>query len=185
MINILGSRTASKPMFFELDIDEPPPVLMLAINPDEFNKSFSKRITQSRKRSTSRNAGAYLHNFARDELDVMTCSGTSAMFYSANGLTVAARKDSLGYRNLKSLIEMYRNNGRNYITRPGNSAILSQVNGGDGVIKSVGRVIVAYDDVIYRGAFDTFRLEETDQKPFNFTFNFQFTISNTIDVRNT
>ena len=168
-------------MYFELDIDEPPPVLMLAINPNEFNKSFTKRVTQSRKRSTSRDDGAYLHNFAYDELDVMTCSGTSAMFYGTKGLTVAARKDSLGYRNFRSLIEVYRNNGRNYFTRPGN---MSQVNGGNSVIKSVGRVIIAYDDIIYRGSFDSFRFEETDQKPFNFTFNFQFTVSNTIDVRN-
>lgn len=171
-------------MFFELDIDEPPPVLMLAINPNEFSKSLTKRITQSRKRSTSRDAGAYLHNFAYDELDVLSCSGTSAMFYGSNGLTVQTRKDSLGYRNLKSLIEIYRNNGRNYFTRPGSTGILSQVSGGDSIIKSVGRVIIAYDDTIYQGTFDSFKLDETDQKPFNFTFNFQFTVTKTIDVRN-
>jgi len=181
MVNIIGCKIPVKPMFFELDIDEPPPVLMLAINPDEFQKTFTKRVTQSRKRVTTKDQGAYLHNFAFDELDVLACSGTSAMFYGSNGLTVDARRDTLGFRNLRSLIEIYRNNGRNYFTRPDS---FSQVNGGSSLIKSVGRVIVAYDDIVYRGSFDSFKLDETEEKPFNFAFNFQFTVSRTIDVRN-
>ncbi|MDO8640282.1 MAG: hypothetical protein Q7R33_01960 [Nitrosarchaeum sp.] len=181
-INILGCNFAAKPMFFELDIIEPPPVLMLAINPTEFSKTFTKRVTDSRNRPTTRDQGSYIQNFDIDELDVMNCSGQTAMFYSQNGLTVEKRKTSLGYRNLQSLLQIYRNNGRNYNTRPKNVSPL--VTGGDGIIKSVGRVIVAYDDVIYRGAFDTFSVNETDTKPFNFEFNFQFTVSSTIDVKN-
>jgi hypothetical protein len=182
MINILGVKLAAKPMFFELDIDQPPPVLMLAINPEDFNKSFTKKVTQARHRPTTRNTASYIYNFDYDELDVMNCSGTSAMFYSSNGLEMLSRKETLGYRNLRSLIEIYRNNGRNYYTRPTNTSPL--LTGGGGLIKSVGKVIIAYDDVLYGGSFDSMSITETDEKPFNMQFNFQFTIIDTVDARN-
>jgi hypothetical protein len=176
MINILGVKLAAKPMFFELDIEEPPPVLILAINPQEFNKSLSKKVTQSKNRRS------YVYNFAFDELDTMNCSGTAAMCYNENGLTVESRRDTLGFRNLRSLVQIYRNNGRNYVSRPKNDQPL--VTGTAGLIKTVGRVIISYDDMIYRGSFDSMNIGETDEKPFNLTFNFQFTISNTVDTRN-
>jgi len=182
MINILGCKTPVKPMYFELDITDPPPVLMLAINPNDFNKTFAKKVTSSRNRPSTRDAGAYIYNFDFDELDTMNCSGTSALFYSENGLTTAGRISSLGYRNFKSLIEVYRNNGRNYNLNVMQGAPL--VTGGTGLIKTVGRVIIAYDDFIYRGSFDSFSVSEVDQKPFNLSFNFQFVVSRTIDVRN-
>lgn len=163
-------------MFFELDIDEPPPVLILAINPQEFNKTLSKKVTQSKNRQS------YIHNFAFDELDTMSCSGTAAMFYNENGLTVQSRRDTLGFRNLRSLVQIYRNNGRNYVSRPRNNQPL--VTSTAGLIKTVGRVIISYDDMIYRGSFDSMNINENDEKPFNLTFSFQFTISNTVDVRN-
>jgi hypothetical protein len=176
MINILGVKLAAKPMFFELDIDQPPPVLILAINPQEFSKSLTKKVTQSKNRSS------YIYNFAFDELDTMTCSGTAAMFYNVNGLTVESRRDTLGFRNLRSLVQIYRNNGRNYVSRPQNDRPL--VTSNVGLIKTVGRVIISYDDVIYRGSFDSMNIGENDAKPFNLTFSFQFTVSNTIDTRN-
>ena len=180
-MNVLGCRLPVKPMYFELEIDQPPPVLALAINPENFSKTFTKKVTQSRNRPTSRDEGAYMYNFAFDELDVFSCSGTSAMFYNENGITNLYRTDSIAYRNLISLKEIYRNNGRNYVTRPNNNTPLT---GGAGLIKSVGRVIIAYDDNIYRGCFDSFSIQEIDSKPFNLTFSFQFTVSNSIDVRN-
>lgn len=180
MINILGSTFAANPMYFELDIDDAPPVLLLAINPENFNKSFTKKVTQARNRPVTRNKASYVFNFDFDELDVMSCSGTSAMFYGQNGLTVDSRKETLGYRNLRSLVEIYRNNGRNYNKRTTNVSPL--LTGGNGLIKSVGRVIIAYDRVIYKGSFDSMSVEEVDEKPFNMQFNFQFTIAETIDI---
>jgi len=179
-MNILGCNVPIKPMYFELDIENPPPVLSLAINPQEFSMTFSKKVSQSRHRSNSKDE-SYLLNFANDEQDTMSCSCTSAMFYGKNGLTSYARRDSLGFRNFNSLIQIYRNNGRNFTKRPKNS---SQTLVGNGIIKSVGRVIIAYDDKIYKGSFDSFDVDESDTKPFNLSFNFQFTVSETIDTRN-
>jgi len=182
-MNIIGSKLPSKPMFFELDIDIPPPILTLAINPRDFNKSFTKKVAESRIRSRMRNIGSYTFNFDHAELDVMTCSGTSAMFYGNRGLTTAGRSiNTLAYKNIKSLVEVYRNNGRNYNTHVRRGAPM--VTGGSGLIKSVGRVIIAYDNTIYRGSFDSFSLSESDQNPFNIAFNYQFVISESIDVRN-
>jgi len=182
-MNIVGSNLPSKPMFFELAIDIPPPILTLAINPRDFNKTFTKKVTESRIRPRMRNIGSYMHNFDYDELDVMTCSGSSAMFYGPRGLTTSGRTiNTLAFKNLKSLVEIYRNNGRNYNTHVRRGAPM--VTGGSGLIKSVGRVIIAYDNIIYKGSFDSFSLSENDQKPFNIEFNYQFVISDTIDVRN-
>mgnify|MGYP000843954158 CR=1 FL=1 len=182
-MNQIVNKLASKPMFFELDINEPPPILTLLINPADFTQNFQKRIVQSRTRPTSRNRGAYTYQFNFDELDTMTCSGTSAMFYGERGLTTALRTQTLGYKNLKSLVEIYRNNGRNYVTRVTQTGP-TLVTGGDGLIDSVGRVIIAYDDNVYRGAFDSFSINETNAKPYNLAFSFQFTVSEKIDVRN-
>jgi hypothetical protein len=181
-MNILGCKQPVKPMFFELDIDEPPPVLTLAINPQDFNKTMQKKVTQSRNRPATRDIGAYIYNVAFDELDTLSCNGTSAMFYGSNGLTTEGRRQTLGFKNLNSLVQIYRNNGRNYVTRPLNNQPL--VTGGSGLIKTVGRVIIAYDDIIYRGSFDSLSIQEVDAKPFNLSFSFQFTVTNQIDVRN-
>lgn len=181
MVNVIGSKTPVKPMYFELDIDDPPPILMLAINPSEFTNNFTKKVSNSRSRPTTRDKAAYTSNFDYDELDVINCSGKTALFYSQNGLTSDKRSSSLAYRNFKSLVEIYRNNGRNYNSTRFSSPL---VTGGSGLIKSVGRVIIAYDDVIYKGSFDSFAINEVDSKPFNFDFNFQFTVSKTLDVRN-
>ena len=180
-MNTIGNKFATKPMFFELDIEEPPPILTLCINPNSLNFNFQKKVTQSRNRPTTRDVGAFMLNFSFDELDTLTCSGKTAMFYSSTGLTTDNARDSLGYRNFDSLVQIYRNNGRNYVSRPKNVSPL--VTGGNGIIKSVGRVIIAYDDVIYRGCFDSLSIDENDAQPFNFDFNFQFTVSETNDVR--
>jgi hypothetical protein len=182
MPNILGCKVPAKPMYFELDIENPPPVLSLAINPNEFNKALAKLVSQSRHRSMARDRQPYLYNTVYDELDTISCSGLSAMFYSNKGLTTETRRDSIGFRNLNSLIEIYRNNGRNYVNKPTKN--ISLINNNNGLIKSVGRVIIAYDDIIYKGSFDSLSVDETDQKPFNLSFDFQFTISQTIDARN-
>ena len=182
--NIIVNKLAQKPMFFELDINEPPPILTLLINPSDFIQSFSKRVVQSRTRATSRDRGAYIYQFNFDELDTMTCSGTSAMFYGKKGLTNAVRSDTLGYKNLKSLVEVYRNNGRNYVNRIYKQAPTLET-GGDGLIDSVGRVIIAYDDVVYRGSFDSFTVSDSNTTPYNLKFSFQFTVSERVDVRNT
>jgi len=181
MQNIIGCKVPAKPMYFELDIENPPPVMSLLINPNEFNKVLSKLISQSRHRAMARDRQPYLFNTVYDELDTINCSGLSAMFYNTKGLTTETRRESIGFRNLNSLIEIYRNNGRNYVNKPATSRLTKSNNG---LIKSVGRVIIAYDDIIYKGSFDSLSVEETDQKPFNLSFNFQFTVSETIDVRN-
>lgn len=180
MINVTPVKLAPKPMFFELDINDAPPPLALLINPTDFNMSFTKKATPSRGRPSSRNRAAFSIQFAHDELDVLSCSGTSAQFYGKKGLTRENAHQSLGYRNFRSLVEIYRNNGSNYNLRQKDSF----VTGGDGLIESVGRVIIVYDDVIYRGSFDNLSVIESDANPFNLQFNFQFTVSEKIDVRN-
>lgn len=181
MINIVGCKTPVKPMYFELDIVDPPPILMLAINPHDFTKTFTKKVADGRVRPSNRDTAPYVRHFDYDELDVLSCSGTSATFYHNKGLEHINRTKTLGYRNLKSLVEIYRNNGRNYNSSRFNAPLIT---GGSGLIKSVGRVIIAYDDMIYRGAFDSFTINEIDAKPFNLEFSFQFTVSKTLDVRN-
>ena len=177
--NITGAKLAPKPMFFELDIIDPPPVLTLLINPTEFSMSFTKKVTPSRGRPSSRNRAAFNLQFAHDELDTMTCAGTSGLFYGDNGLTRDNARSTLAHRNFRSLVEIYKNNGVNYNKRQKSRF----VTGGDGLIESVGSVIIAYDEIIYRGSFDSFSITEQDMNPYNILFNFQFTVHERIDTR--
>lgn len=173
--NITGAKLASKPMVFELDINEPPQPIILLVNPETLDIKSTSKVTESRTRWTDRSDSAYVLQAHHDELDVLSASGKSAMFYSNKGITIDERTKSLGWENIQQLVAIYRNNGMNFSKKPGKQ--------GSSVIQSIGRVVIAYDGYIYRGAFESFSLTEVQEKPFNLDFSFDFKVSRTITAR--
>lgn len=172
--NITGSKRPIKPMVFELDINFPPDPLILLVNPETLEKRFISRVSESRVRWINRNDSGYILQAHHDELDVLSMSGRSALFYSQNGLTTRERRQSLGYDNIQKLVAIYRNNGVNFNRRPGRR--------GTNLMQSVGRVVITFNGYIYRGSFENLTITETQERPFNLEFSFEFKVTRTFNI---
>jgi len=175
IFNITGARAPLKPMVFELDIIEPPAALILLINPDNLTLKFTPKVTPERVRWTTRRSSSYILHAHHDELDTLNATGKSALFYNNDGLTSANRHETIGWENIQKLLSIYRNNGMNFNKKP--------MQKGSSVIDSVGRVLITYDDVLYKGHFDSFSLNESAEKPFYLDFSFDFKVTRMINVR--
>lgn len=166
---ITGVKAPYKPMVFELDITNPPLPLVLLLNPESLEKRLTARNSESRVRWTNRSQSGYVIQTHHDELDVLSMSGHSALFYSDKGLTSVERSRTHSWENFHQLVAIYRNNGINYNRRPGRR--------GSSLIQSIGRVVITYDGVVYRGSFDTLSITEGQERPFNFDFSLEFKVT--------
>ena len=168
-----SKRKNIKPMLFELDINSFVPPLVLLINPSSLEIRYTPKVVEQRVRWTNQNV-PYIFHTHHDELDIMSCSGKSAMFISDKGITRIDRVKTLAFENIENLIAMYKNNGTNRNKKP-NSSI------NPCTIESVGRVSISYDNFIYKGHFINLTISENDSSPFNLDFSFEFRISKTFD----
>lgn len=171
--NIEGVKVPVKSMVFELDINNPPKPLVLLINPETFEIRYVPRVVEVRVRWTDRKKTPYVLQTHHNELDVISASGRSAMYYTSKGLTSQQRERTLGWENIQQLLAIYRNNGMNFNRKPGQR--------GTNLLESIGRVLMIYDKIIYRGSFDSFNLNEVDTSPFNLEFTFDFRVTKTDD----
>ena len=168
-------RLNVKPMVFELQINDPPPPLVLLINPTSLEIKFTPKIMEQRTRWAGNNV-PYIFQAHHDELDTLSATGKSGMFFSdEKGLTRIERRESYSFENLSKLIAIYRNNGTNRNTKPN-----SYIN--PCMIDSVGRVVLSYNAYIYRGHFTSFSTTENDSMPFNMDFSFEFKVTSTFSI---
>lgn len=168
-------RTDVKPMVFDLEIENPPPSLVLLINPNTLEIRYMPKVIDQRVRWTGINV-PFIFQAHHDELDTLTASGRSAMFISdEKGITRQDRKETFAYLNLAKLLAIYRNNGVNRNSKPNNS-------NSPCVIDYVGRVVLSYNAFIYRGHFTSFSITETDTSPFNLDFNFEYKVTKTFSL---
>lgn len=172
VFNRTGAKPALKPMAFDLEIKEPPPTLILLINPDNLDIKFAHKTNEARVRWVDYDDSAYILQTHHDELDTLSASGKTAMFYSDKGITNIDATKSLAYENLQQLLAVFKNNGLNYNRR----------NPRYSVIESVGRVLITYDGYIYRGSFETLTITETAENPFSLDFSYDFKITEIMDM---
>jgi hypothetical protein len=164
-----------KPMVFELDIDFPPPPLILLLNPSQLEFKYSSKLQETKGRfGNDRRDTGYIMQVAHDELDVISAECRSAQFYDDGGLTYKNSHRSIAYENFAQLLAIYRCNGMNY-TRQGTTQ-------GASLIQSVGKVLIIYDGSIYKGFFDSFSTSSTQEVPFWIGFNFEFKVIETTTI---
>lgn len=142
------------------------PPLVLLINPQEFKRNYENAVDFGIK---TRN-GNIVHTWLERPVRI-NASGVSAAQYAiptdiSGGLTNYNRVHSLSYRNLMSLVLLYKNNGVLY-GFPGES---------DGTASLVGSVYIIYDDHLYIGSFDSFAITDAADKPHNLAYSFEFTV---------
>lgn len=140
------------------------PPLVLLVNPSDFDVSAKKAVSE-----TYAKRGWIVEHWG-EELDSITVTGRTGGFYVGNfffeektGLTRLNAINSAAYQNIMALYLIYKNNGYNHEKQFDRRRI-----------NSVGHVTMYYDYTTYRGSFRNFRLTEDAEKPFQFSYSFEF-----------
>jgi hypothetical protein len=94
----------------------------------------------------------------------LSASGLTGSFNGELGLTNEKRRDTAAFQEFEKLITMYRNNGSVYDAR--SSQIVAQ-----------GFVVMNYDSAIYQGFFESFSIDEVNDKQFNLQYQFSFKVT--------
>lgn len=154
------------------------PPLMLLLNPQDFERSY-ERIADS---SAKGRQGHIVHLWTENPLSI-SCKGMTAAQYAVDaegsgGLTGANRVYSLSYKNLMSLVMIYRNNGMIFTGQ--NDFYVEK--GSDGIGLIPASVFIYYDGHVYIGSFDDFSIDDSGDKPFNLEYSFKFKARYDIEV---
>lgn len=203
------------PMTFEIDYSRVEdsnlavriPMLTLLINPENIEFNFAKRVTPSFTRD-----GYIIEEFGESQ-DIIKCSGRIGAYYiykgngmnspeGYSGINRYDRTKSLSFKNLYSLLYIFRNNGvifqnttmavsndrliQNSESKTVTKRIQECLGNARNRIDRVGDVYLKYDKTSYMGAFDNFSMSEDAKSPYTLTFNFQFTVQRRVitDFRN-
>lgn len=133
------------------------PYLVLHVNPESFEESYTKLITRQITR------GGYVEQHWGEELDIISCSGSTGMFVTIrDGVSALNRKASIAYQKYIELVSLYQNNGLVYDQR------------GNPIFK--GAINLHLDGNIFQGYFENMTVSETAEKPFTFDVNFSFKV---------
>jgi hypothetical protein len=149
-------------------IQQTPPLSML-INPQEFTRSYEHSFDAPKARR-----GHIVHTWLEKPM-VINCKGQTAGSYvfdstsGAGGLTNRYRCRALSYRNLMSLVRIYKNNGYIYT---GNA--FGDMNGNMPLIAM--SVYIYFDSHLYIGSFDSFSISDEADHPFSFSYSFSFNV---------
>jgi hypothetical protein len=161
------------------------PQLLLLVNPQEFKRSHENTVDFGVKTRV----GNVVHTWLEQPIKISASGQTASQFavYAdmTGGLTNYNRVHSLSYRNLMSLMALYKNNGALYDfpsgTDSGTGGKFGSV-AGDGSVMLTGAVFIYYDDHVYIGSFDSFSVTDDSGKPHNLAYSFAFTVRHDIHI---
>ena len=166
-----------------IEIMRSTPPLRMLVNPISFSPSEEKIISEG---NFSRGDGPVVEHWGEQQTKI-SASGKLAAFYAVDtgsstpvagdgaagtspGITRMARNFSESYKNFLSLYLLYRSNGTIWLNT------FSKQNPGATNLALVGSIYIYYDDVVYFGAFDSFTITETDDKPYSLEYSYEFTV---------
>jgi hypothetical protein len=99
--------------------------------------------------------------------DTISSTGKTGSFMTSSGLDYYRRHQSLGFLNFLAFVSAYRNNGYTFMD-PMNTTSLSRV------ISTVHGVEISFDNSTLLGHFNNFTIDEDDEHPYLFNYNFEF-----------
>jgi len=144
--------------------------MTMMLNPVNIDFSYAPIVNETRT------LGGFIQEFWGEQLTSLSASGKTSMFYNDKGLTNKDARKSEAYLNFIKLVNIYKNNGKNYDDDRKSSSIKLNQNR----IKSVGIIIMTYINKQYEGYFDNFSIKEMSEKPYNYEYDFSFKITRTI-----
>jgi hypothetical protein len=143
------------------------PPLALIINPSNFSKRMDRPADYARGRRMN------IVSMWHEGMTQISADGTSAGQYiyrnNGGGINGIGRVLSVSYKNLLSLVQIYKSNGIVY----NNSDF--QDSSSVGVPIAVGSVYIKYDGYTYIGSFDSFSVTDDASKPNLLSYSFDFT----------
>ncbi len=150
------------------------PSLYLLVSPQSFVRGYEHTVDAPKARRRH-----VVHTWLEKPMNIQ-CKGVSAAQYifdsqGAGGLTHQKRVHSLSYRNLMSLVRIYKNNGWLFSrdsAGPGN----------EGIRQIAMSVFIYFDGHVYIGSFDDFSVTDTAEKPYNLEYSFKFTVRYDIEA---
>ncbi len=159
---------------YQIQLIQSTPALVMLINPSEFTRSYEHTVDPVKSRS------GFVINMWLERPPSISCKGTTAGQYffrsdGSGGLTNFNRVQSISYKNLMSLVSIYRNNGYTYM----NPAI-SADNAGVPLVPV--SCFIYYDNHLYIGSFDEFTVTDDGNKPFTLSYNWKFTVRYDVDT---
>jgi hypothetical protein len=143
------------------------PSMLMYINPRSFSRNYEQSVDV---------AGGWRGQIVSIWLErplKISGSGTTAAQYAVNasgfgGLTNLNKIYSLSYENLMSLVLIYQNNGWIF-----SGSGVDDSNKGVPVLGL--NLFIYYDGHLYIGSFDSFKVSESADKPWNLDYSFEFT----------
>lgn len=153
------------------------PALYMLISPQSFSRSYEHSVDTPKARRRH-----IVHMWLEKPMTI-SCKGVTAAQYTmdgagAGGLTHQKRIHSLAYRNLMSLVRIYKNNGWLYTKK-------SSGDRNDGMRQIAMSIYIYFDGHVYIGSFDDFTITDTAEKPYNLEYSFKFTVRYDMDVTST
>lgn len=133
------------------------PYMVLHSNPDNLEETYTKLVNRMVTR------GGYVEQHWGEELDTLSCSGSTGAFVSIRtGLAALNRKASIAYRKHLELKSLYLNNGCVYDQR--------------GNVVFHGGINLHFDGGIYRGYFESLTISEAGDSPYTFKVDFSYKV---------
>ena len=148
----------------------PPPPLTMLINPANLDIAYTPLINETRT------LGGFIHEFWGEQLTTLSASGQTAMAYDNHGITNLNMRTSEAYQNFVRLMNIYKNNGKDYSENRNTLALKANPDR----IMSFGTIIMTYIDKEYQGYFESFNYKEDSTKPFSLQYDFSFKIVRTV-----
>jgi hypothetical protein len=151
------------------------PALAMLVNPSSFDRSYESVADPVKVRR-----GYAVHIWNERPMTV-SCSGTTAAQYAfrsdgVGGLTHFNRLHSASYKNLLSLVSLYKNNGHIFRGAP------NQDPSNRGTMTLAMSVYIYYDEKMYVGSFDDFSVSDNAEKPHTLSYDFKFTCRYEVDL---
>jgi len=130
----------------------------------------------------------YVNTLWGQQQMTVTANGKSAAFYiladnNQGGITNYYRRNSVAFKNLFTLMAIFKNNGAHFLSSTSDQSIFKD--GSSRVINVLDAVRIDYDGSSYLGAFNTFVVNDNADKPFTLEYNFEFVVSDLITDRAT
>ena len=167
----IGAKKNKQAIVWRIEgIKNPPPDLIMFINPTNLDFSYTQLVTETRT------LGGFVQEFWGEQLSTLSASGQTAMFYNNGGLTNKDARISESYQNFIRLVNIYKNNGKDYSDERNTLALKRNPN----KIVSLGTVRMVYTTKEYEGFFENFTIKELAEKPYNFEYDFSFKITRTV-----
>lgn len=134
-----------------------PVFLYMHVNPSEISFNYSQNIERFETMG-----GFVEQHFGEELIDVSASNSTGTFVSVENGATTGNRRNTIAYRKMQHLIQIFKSNGSVYDSH--------------GNVRFRGRIRIVFGGGIYDGFFETLEVSETADSPFSLELSWSFKV---------